>query len=518
MSLTVANVTTDTENASTSGRTVTGVTAAIGDVLVMGASFDNAGAAGIASLSTTVTDSAGNTWVNQSLTNRTAAGVANDGTTLGIWTCLVTATLTAGTVTLSCSPNTTAKAVGIAKTTPGAAGDQVLIYAVGPGVTAGGASQSAGTVSVPIGYTIFGFSALEANAAPTADADTTNGSWSTALTASIGASGTTGQTISIQWKTVTATGNQTYNTSTGSGADSAANYLILASVPGTGVGSAAGTATAAGVGASIATAAGASAGSAAVSGTGASIATAVASAAAIATALAVGAAIGRGAGSSFSTSVATAEPYQVVVTAVGSAAGRSLALGRMDTSQLGSIALSDELTVSLREAYAVAPADDLILHTIEIRHPAFVDEDGNPDSIWLVLNTEDITATVEASAPVRGGEDVDFVGFAFTFALAPIEPNTTPEITLTVDNVDRRIVENLDLAMVDGNSINLVYRPYLQSDLSEPQMDPLPEFELSDVKVDPSKVTATAASSIDLRGAYPLRLYTTDKFAGLIGQ
>lgn len=173
---------------------------------------------------------------------------------------------------------------------------------------------------------------------------------------------------------------------------------------------------------------------------------------------------------------------------------------------------------ALAEAYALAPGDEIVLHTLEVRHPAFVDADGNPDSIWVVANSENVTATIEESAPIRGGEAVTFVGLPFAFRLPPVEPGATPEIELQIDNVDRRIVENLDLAVSDGNKIVVVYRPFLASDLTQPQMDPPPAFDLSDVRVDIMKVTARARTSIDLRGAFPRRLYTAREFPGLVGR
>ena len=165
---------------------------------------------------------------------------------------------------------------------------------------------------------------------------------------------------------------------------------------------------------------------------------------------------------------------------------------------------------ALAEAYALAPADEVILHTLEIRHPDFT------DSIWVVANTENVTATIEAAAPVRGGEAIEFVALPFAFSLPPIEPGATPEIELQIDNVDRTIMEHLDLAVSSSATILVIYRPFLSSDLSEPQMDPPPSFELSDIRVDALKVTARARTSIDLRGAFPRRLYTAREFPGLV--
>jgi hypothetical protein len=173
---------------------------------------------------------------------------------------------------------------------------------------------------------------------------------------------------------------------------------------------------------------------------------------------------------------------------------------------------------AIREAYATAPADDVVIHTLELRHPGFVDDDGNPDSIWVTTNNEDVVATIEADAPLKGGQAVTFRHFAFNFQLASIEAGTTPTLQVSLDAVDRRIVENLDLAIVQPTKIVMCYRPFLASDLGEPQMIPPATFTLSDVKVDPLTVTAQARIDIDLDGAFPRRVYTAAEFPALIGQ
>lgn len=220
-----------TANSTTSGSTlaITGVTAAIGDLLVLFCAADNAGTAGVTSTSTSITDAAGNTWTSQTPTHQSPGNTANDGTDLSIWTSLITATLTAATITINFSPNTTSKAAAIQQAVP-AAGCAMVVGTVGPGVTGSGNSRTSGLVSVALGTTMIGACAIEAGPAAglTTDSDATNGSWSTALTvvADTG-TGLTSQTLTVQRKTVSATGNQTYNTSTSSGRDSALNYLLV---------------------------------------------------------------------------------------------------------------------------------------------------------------------------------------------------------------------------------------------------------------------------------------------------
>ena len=218
-------------NSTASGATLslTGVTAAIGDWLVLACAADNAGTAGVSSTSASITDGAGNTWTRQAVTTNSPGGSVSDGTTLSIWTCPVTATLSSATITINFSPNTTSKAAILKKLAP-AAGEKPYFVSAGAGATGtASGTWAAPTVSVPQGSTIFGFVGNESAVAQTADSDTTNGSWSAdqSASANTGSAGTS-QTIAGQQKTVSATGNQTYDRTSGAGREWAANYIILA--------------------------------------------------------------------------------------------------------------------------------------------------------------------------------------------------------------------------------------------------------------------------------------------------
>lgn len=228
MSLTIANITTATSTSAGATLDLTGVTAAIGDLLVLGVAADNAGASGVTSTSSTITDAAGNTWTQRASTTYSPGGAAADGATLTIFTSTITSPLSSATLTVNFSPDTTSKAAGLKKVTP-TAGATVVVDSAGSGVTGTGTAHSSGNVSVPLGSVIFGFTAIESiSGGLTNDSDTTNGSWSTAQTA-FADTGTvaTSQCITGQQKAVTATGNQSYDTSNAATRDWALNYLIL---------------------------------------------------------------------------------------------------------------------------------------------------------------------------------------------------------------------------------------------------------------------------------------------------
>ena len=172
------------------------------------------------------------------------------------------------------------------------------------------------------------------------------------------------------------------------------------------------------------------------------------------------------------------------------------------------------LEQAIREAYASAPADTVILHTLELRHPAF-DDDGRPTAVRVVRDHADLTARLEADAPLDAGETVRFVALAFDLELPPVDSAPVPEIAVTLDNVSREIVRHLDAAATSLERIEVTYRPYLSTDLEGPQMDPPITLTLTEVEVDVFRA-AGRARMLDIGNkAFPAETYTAKRFPGL---
>jgi hypothetical protein len=200
------------------------------------------------------------------------------------------------------------------------------------------------------------------------------------------------------------------------------------------------------------------------------------------------------------------------------------------------------LSAAIREAYASAPADVVVLHTLEIWHPAFV-EDGVARPIRVVRNFEDtatwlalggagvqavldgldadarrkvgLVARLEAGAPRDAGLLVPFVALGFDLELPAVDTIPVPEIVVTLDNVGREIAKHLDAAAVSQERIEIMYRPYLSTDIEGPQMDPPMTMTLSEVEVDVFRVTGRARVLDIGNKAFPSEIYTIRKYPGL---
>lgn len=168
------------------------------------------------------------------------------------------------------------------------------------------------------------------------------------------------------------------------------------------------------------------------------------------------------------------------------------------------------LSDAIKEAYASAPDNVVILHTLELLHPAFT------QPIRVVRDHQDLTATLEASAPADAGMPVLFVGFAFDLVLPEMSEKTAlPQIIVTIDNVDREIVANIEAAMTTQDVIQIIYRPYLSTDLTAPQMIPPLDFQVQAIMADVFQVRATCSYGDPANRAFPNEDFTLQRFPGL---
>ena len=165
---------------------------------------------------------------------------------------------------------------------------------------------------------------------------------------------------------------------------------------------------------------------------------------------------------------------------------------------------------AIKEAYASAPAAEVILHTLEFRHASF------DAPVRVVLNHTDLTATLEADAPTDGGSAVTFLACAFDFRLPDVQKSGTPEIEISVDNVSGDLLAYLDAAAQSPTMIEVTYRPYLASDTSAPQMDPPLTLVVRTISCDIFRITCRAGYGDLSNRKFPGETYDADRFPGLV--
>lgn len=164
------------------------------------------------------------------------------------------------------------------------------------------------------------------------------------------------------------------------------------------------------------------------------------------------------------------------------------------------------LSEAIKEAYASAPVDTIIYHTLEIIHSDFT------EPIRIVRDFNELTATLEDTAPYNPGEEVTFIPYAFEFQPPEINTQGVVQCQIEIDNVDRVIFSALDTAITSYSILELIYRGYLSDDLTGPQNDPPLRMTITSVSAGVSKITATASFGNFANRKFPNYTYTTENF------
>ena len=146
--------------------------------------------------------------------------------------------------------------------------------------------------------------------------------------------------------------------------------------------------------------------------------------------------------------------------------------------------------------YASAPADQVIINTLEIKHPSI-------DTIRICADYADHVLTLETA------EVVTFEQSGFDIQLPNKDTSGNQVLTFAVSNVDGVAQAALDEAMSAGGEITITYRAYLASDTSAPA-EPPTVMTLIGATFQSGTVQLKASYFDLLNTAWPRRRYTSD--------
>lgn len=173
-------------------------------------------------------------------------------------------------------------------------------------------------------------------------------------------------------------------------------------------------------------------------------------------------------------------------------------------------------TDALKEAYAVAPSNVVILETIELRHPAFLDESNNVIALRFVNDFQDLTATLEATAPMNPGQAVVFTRFAFEPELPDVNNSGPVQLKLRICNATKEILQYAREAAKTPSKLYVTYRIYLNTDTSQPHSRPY-TFVGSSVETPDIATVQLVCSLPNLSNKkFPAENYTARRYPGLV--
>ena len=166
---------------------------------------------------------------------------------------------------------------------------------------------------------------------------------------------------------------------------------------------------------------------------------------------------------------------------------------------------NESLEKAMQEVYALAPNDRVPLATLQLSHPSL------PESIYMVQDRVPHDFTLES------GETVTFEPVPFRFTPPTSGEEGLQELSIAIDNVDRRITDFLDLVGTANAPVEMTYRPYLSDDPSRPMLDPPLLLFLTDARITALEVSGRATFSNIINLKYPTELYDRSRFPGLGG-
>ena len=158
---------------------------------------------------------------------------------------------------------------------------------------------------------------------------------------------------------------------------------------------------------------------------------------------------------------------------------------------------------AIKEAYTVAPSDVIIFNTIEIRQV------GVQDSVFLVKSKSPLIAYDDDSG------ELTFLPANFDFTLPPQNEEGFVSLNIAIDNINRVASDFVDRARSTKVPVEIIYRPYLSTDLSAPQMNPPLVLYLRDIQVTAMQVVGRATFMDVVNKKFPSELYTRARFPAL---
>jgi predicted ATPase len=158
---------------------------------------------------------------------------------------------------------------------------------------------------------------------------------------------------------------------------------------------------------------------------------------------------------------------------------------------------------AIKEAFAIAPASKVVLHTLEIS------QEGVQPAFYIVKARRNWVARDES------GVERTFIPVNFDFSLPAATEEGFQSLTLTVDNINRIASDFAETAKDTEVPVLVTYRPYLSDDSSQPQMIPPLVMFFDDVQITEMEVSGRATFMDIVNKKFPSEIYTRERFPSL---
>lgn len=159
------------------------------------------------------------------------------------------------------------------------------------------------------------------------------------------------------------------------------------------------------------------------------------------------------------------------------------------------------MTTVLRTLYASAPAAEMLIPTIEIRHASMPTQ-------YLTVGFSNVAAVLEDATPVT------FIATGMDISLPEKDASGNQSLVFAIDNITGEAQRFVDMALEAGGEMLLIYREYLASDLSAPASTPK-TLNIIGGSFEGGTFQAEASYYDMLNTAWPRDRYTADFAPGI---
>lgn len=181
--------------------------------------------------------------------------------------------------------------------------------------------------------------------------------------------------------------------------------------------------------------------------------------------------------------------------------------------------MNPKLEEAIREAYATAPADTVVLYTMEIRHRTL----SEPVRIvrWPMAgpDPEEFMMKLEPDASIDAGQTVKFLGVPFELKLPEKSQDTPGQFDIEIPCAGFILEQYFENAALDGGPITATFRTYIQGRESEGPIEKWADVYLQSPSIDSSSGNVSITGSVLnwLQRKFG-RLYRPSDYPGLMGR
>lgn len=162
------------------------------------------------------------------------------------------------------------------------------------------------------------------------------------------------------------------------------------------------------------------------------------------------------------------------------------------------------ISATLKRIYASAPTTQRYVETLAFSHSQFA------RTYYLTSDTYPWRFLLES------GAQVTFAPVPFKIVLPAIDGKGQQDMSLTIANIGRDLVDPLEAAIADpGEPIRCTYRVYTDTEGTMPQNDPPLTLVVTGAQMSRDSVSATATRVDVLNRAFPFNMYRYTEFPGL---